>query len=332
LATIIDIAKKTGISKSTVSRVLSGNKYGVSESAIEKVLAAARELNYVKNQAAVSMRTNRTNTILLLIPDITNEFWSEVAKGVQDEMDKSGYSVVLANTDRNKEREKRYMDLAAARRFDAVLINTGSVSENGFDEVDCPIVLLGEKEHAIYPVVGTNSTLAVRIAAEYLSSLGHKKIAFVFSDSDSSKDSSRFNAYRECLGEFNLDARKEFSVFLPMTLEGGRRLAAWYIAQREKPSAIVTGNDLMSIGFIEEAKKAGIAIPSAVSIIGFDNISAGTMISPGLTTVAKPKYAIGQLAAKTVISLLGGGKVADRTLLTPELVVRETVKEVAHEK
>lgn len=328
VATIIDIAKRTGISKSTVSRVLSGNRYGVSQEAISKVLKASEELHYVKNQAAASMRTNKTNTILLIIPDITNEFWAEVAKGVQDEMDKSGYSVVLANTDRNKERENRYISLARSCRYDAVLINTGSVEGDGLDNVDCPIVLLGEKAHTKYSIVGTNSWLAVHLATKYLYELGHRKIAFVFSDTDESKDSVRYKSFLDCQAKFKLDDNEQYQVYLPLTLKGGRQLATWFKNIENKPTAIITGNDLVSIGFVEEAKLLDLSIPQDVSIIGFDNISAGLMIEPNLTTVAKPKYEIGQIAAKTIISLINGEKVEKSTLLSPKLIIRKTVKEV----
>ena len=169
MPTIIDVAKRANVSKSTVSRVLAGEG-NVSKESRDAVMKAVEELNFVKNSVASSMRTRKSKTVLLIIPDITNNFWSEVSRGAQIVLDKKGYSLMVANSDWQKDREERYLQLAMEHKVDAVMVNAPDMDmEKVSKMVDTPIVVLGERSQKLpFPIVGTDSYKAIRKALDYV--------------------------------------------------------------------------------------------------------------------------------------------------------------------
>lgn len=330
MPTIFDVAKLAHVSKSTVSRVLAGESFGVSESARIAVLEAVKELGYVKNSMASSMRTKKTNSVLLIIPDIANNFWAEVAKGAQAELDKAGYSLVLANSDWQKDRELRFIQMIKNRSVDAVIANTPELDfDKASEEVDCPFVVIGEREdNTKYPTVGSDSYAAIKTALEYFYSKNHKKIGFVtplFYDQEGIRNSIRTKAYFDFLNEKKLEANPNMIIKLPLSIEGGQQLATWYKETEDKPTAILTGNDLVAVGFLRGAKTLGIRVPEDVSIIGIDDIPLVGMMTPAVTTLSKPKREIGATAASIIIKLLDNKSVANKTLLKATLIERDSV-------
>ncbi len=328
--TIIDVANAAGVSKSTVSRVLSGNSYGVSNKAVGKVEEAVRKLGYIPNYMASGMRTNRSRTILLIIPDITNSFWAEVARGIQDYFDTLDYSVVLANSDWEADRERRYIQLARMNKVDAVMINAPDIEHRELEGINCPVILLGGKPGAgKFPVVGTDTYNAVSEALEYLYGIGHRDIALVHHDRLDSEGygSSRLHAYLDFQKKKQLQYREDRFFQAPLTRESGVEIAAGISLKRDWPSAIISGNDLVAIGFIQEAQRRGIRIPEDISIVGIDDIPTATMITPALTTIGKPKQEIGRTAARLVMDMLSGKEVEAVHLLPAELIIRDTTRE-----
>lgn len=328
--TILDVARAARLSKSTVSRVLSGNSYGVSSDAVERVEEAVRRLGYVRNTLASSMRTNRSKTILLIIPDITNSFWAEVARGVQDRFDSEGYSVVMANSDWEADRERRYIQLARMNRVDAVLINAPDIDMSELSGVRCPVVLLGERKgRGGFPVVGTDTFGAVTEALEYLYRLGHRDIALVHHDRPDSEGygSSRLKAFRAFLNGKGLEDREDRIFTVPLVRESGAEIARTLSTMDKRPSAMIAGNDLVAVGFLQEARRNGISVPRDISVIGIDDIPSATMISPALTTIGKPKLEIGRMAAEIVLKMLAGVQVDPVTLLPAQLIIRETTRQ-----
>ena len=177
--TIKDVARKAGVSKSTVSRVVSGDGLNVSEQTRLRVQQAIDELGYVRDAVASSMRTQRTHTVMLAIPDITNPFWPAVARGVQDAMDQIGYAVVFANSEWNGKRESRFLDMVRSNRMDGLLINPISVTERDLRDLGIPSVILGIRTDLQWDMVGTNSREGAREALNHLITLGHRRIGFI---------------------------------------------------------------------------------------------------------------------------------------------------------
>ena len=329
--TIIDVAREAGISKSTVSRVLSGDAYGVSSSAKAKVVAAVAKLGYVQNTVASSMRTNRTRTVLLIVPDIANAFWAEVARGVQDRLDDETYSLVVASSDWESERERRYLQLARRNRVDAILMNAPEISSAELADIHCPVVLMGDqKNSAAYPVVGSDTYTAVLDALEYLYSIGHRDIGLVHHEMPDSEGhiGSRFRAYTDFFDTKSLKRNDRFLCQAHLTVEGGMSAARAIAAMHNPPSALLCGNDLVAIGFLQAARALGIDVPGDISVVGIDDIPAATLVSPALTTIQKPAGTIGSVAAELVLRLLHDGSVSGEHRLSAKLVLRETTKPI----
>ena len=330
---IIDIARMADVSKSTVSRVLAGTTYGVSDKSREKVLAVVKHRHFVKNRVASAMRTKRSLTILLVVPDITNTFWAEVARGAQNVFDEAGYSVFLGNSDRQTERELRYIRLARENKADAVMINAPELNlKKAFAGLNCPVVLLGDRAgDCPYKKVGTDIEKAVRTALDYLVRKRHTDIGFVsplLLDTEGIDRNKRYVAYKNFMEQNGLAVRSDRHFNVQLSFEGGIELARLFMRMKDRPSAIVAGNDAVAIGFIREAQKAGIRVPQDVSIIGLDDIETAGMITPSLTTVAKPKREIGATGARMILDMLNGKKNVAGTFLTPFLIERESVAEL----
>ena len=330
---IIDIARMADVSKSTVSRVLAGTTYGVSDKSREKVLAVVKHRHFVKNRVASAMRTKRSLTILLVVPDITNTFWAEVARGAQNVFDEAGYSVFLGNSDRQTERELRYIRLARENKADAVMINAPELNlKEAFAGLNCPVVLLGDRAgDCPYKKVGTDIEKAVGTALDYLVQKKHTDIGFVSPlrlDTEGIDRNKRYVVYKDFMEQKGFAVRDDRHFNVQLSFEGGIELARLFMRMKDKPSAIVAGNDAVAIGFIREAQKAGIRVPQDVSIIGLDDIETAGMITPSLTTVAKPKREIGATGARMILDMLNGKKNVAGTFLTPFLIERESVAEL----
>ena len=194
--TIIDVARVAGVSKSTVSRVIRGNDSLVREKTREKVLQAVEEIGYERNAVAGSLRTNRTFTIALIIPDIANPFWPEVARGVQDVLAPQGYALVLACSDWHRQRELEYLAMSRRNRFDGIMINPAGLTNNDLKRAGMPVVILGLGSGSFeFDAVGSDSYTGTTIALEYLVGLGHHRIGLISGQSNRMARSSRLASY-----------------------------------------------------------------------------------------------------------------------------------------
>jgi DNA-binding LacI/PurR family transcriptional regulator len=329
---ILDVAKLANVSKSTVSRVLSGNSYGVSQKTKIKVETAAKELGYVKNSMASSLRTNKTKTILMIIPDITNNFWAEVARGAQDYLEKNDYSLILVNTDWKKEKFEKYLELALTKGVDGILINTSSSLTSLLNKIDLPIVLLGNAYlDSFFPRVGSNTLTGINEALDYLITNGHKKIGMVASYTDTGggkKHQHKLAAYHDFLDFHDIKFNEDYYFSVDYSMEGGKQLATIISKMENPPTAILAGNDLIAIGLINECRSLNIAIPDDLSVIGVDDIPIASMIHPSLTTIAKPKREVGEKAAEIIIKVINGEEVNRNYKLPVNLIIRDTVKTI----
>jgi DNA-binding LacI/PurR family transcriptional regulator len=329
---ILDVAKLAKVSKSTVSRVLSGDSYGVSDKTKAKVEKAAKELGYVKNSLASSLRTNKTKTILLIIPDITNNFWAEVARGAQDFLEKYDYSLILVNTDWKSEKYSKYLQLALSKGVDGILINSSTSLTSQLNNIDLPIVLLGNAYlESHFPRVGSNTLEGFNEALEYLYKNGHKKIGVVASHTDTvggKSHQNKLSIYHSFLEKYNIEFNEDYYFSVGYSMEGGKELATTISKMDNPPTAILAGNDLIAVGLINECRELNIKVPNDLSIIGIDNIPLASIIHPSLTTIAKPKRAVGEKAAEVIIKVIEGKPVNRNYKLPVNLVIRDTVKKI----
>ncbi len=304
--TIIDVAKKAGVSKTTVSRVITGDGANVREETIQRVQAAIDELGYTHNAVASSLRTDRTNLIMLSIPDITNPFWPAVARGVQDRMEREGYAVVFANSDWDAQREKMFLEMARRNRFDAILINPVRVNNDELKAAHIHTVLIGSHEgFPDFDIVGSNSYGATQLALAHLYDLGHRRIGLIRGERQSRPGHSRLQSYEDFLREKGLVLDSSLIVRVPFDEMGGRQAMEQLLSLAEPPTAVLAANDILAIGALQAAHQAGLTVPDQLSIMGIDDIFAASATTPPLTTIAKPQYEIGRQAAEFLLDRLG---------------------------
>lgn len=307
--TIIDVAKQAGVSKTTVSRVISEDGSPVREETRRRVLAAIEELGYEHNAVASSLRTARTNMIMLAIPDITNPFWPDVARGVQDVMDREGYAVVFANSDWKGERERLFLRMARRNRLDGILISPVGVTNEELLATHIPAVILSStEEYPDFDSVGSDSYGGIRLALEHLLALGHRRIGLIRGRRHHRPGHSRLSGYLEFLEAQGVERDDRIIVEAPFDQAGGYSAMQQLLALADPPTAVCTANDIQAIGALRAAHEAGLDVPGDLSLVGMDDIFAASTTTPPLTSVAKPKDRIGQQAACYLLDRLRGGR------------------------
>lgn len=325
--TIIDVAERAGVSKSTVSRVLQGTGQRVSVETQDTVMRAIRELGYERNAIASSLRTERTFMMMLVTPDITNPFWPEVARGLQDTVEQARYSVVLANSDWDIEREKGFLRTLRRNRFDALVINPTAVTNEDLLALHTPTVVLGVgNAFENFDVVGSDSYHGTLEAFNYLYVLGHRRIGFIWGQHRIGWAKSRLNGYLEFLKEHGLPHDERLVVEAPFDRAGGHWAMRQLLALSEPPTAVFASNDNLAIGGLQAAHEAGVDVPGDLSIVGMDDIYPAAITTPPLTTMVKAKYETGRIAAQFVLERLNGEAPAQGRLraLPCQLAVRGT--------
>ncbi len=332
-ATIKDIAKHAGVSKSTVSRVLTNTgKY--SEEAKEKVLKAARELNYQPNEIAKAMVTRKTGNIAFVIyhkinPVITYPYFTPIISSVIQTASKNNYGMFIFS-ERDIEdplktiREKRVDGVILASR-----INTEMVE--AFRSQNIPVVLMNpfvEIENASY--VDNDEYSGAYEAMEFLIQKGHRRIGFIQGFWRDRFINERYSAYKDALAHHGIEYDPELVVEVDIqTVETGKAAANEFLKLTKLPTAVFAGNDLMAIGLMKQFKKNGISIPEEVAVVGFDDIELASIYEPELTTVRVNKELMGQIAVQKLLKLIQNPNEVDQNKqnnikLPTSLVVRKS--------
>jgi len=298
--TIIDVARVAGVSKTTVSRVIGGDNSLVREETRQKVIDAVQQLGYERNIIASSLRTNRTHTVALIIPDIANPFWPEVARGVQDALEAQKYALVLANSDWDTRREQEFLAMVRRNRFDGIIINPARTTNDELAAAGVPIVVLGLRLDTAYPdfdIVGSDSYAGTALAMEHLINLGHRRIGLISGLSRGTSQPSRLDSYAEFLHRHDMHVEDELIVMCPYGQDFGHQSMRQLLSLTRPPTAVLAANDILAIGALQAVREANLQIPRDVSIVGMDDIYAVSVTTPSLTTVAKQKYELGRQAA-----------------------------------
>jgi len=339
-STIYDVAKIAGVSPSTISRVMNTPEI-VAENTRQKVINAIKELAYIPNMMAASMPRRRTNYIGLIIPDITNIFFSNLVRGVQDVCEKHGYSVLVVNSDDRQEKESRYLRLLYSRRVDGVILTVAGYREEEFPEEELSllnkmnIVLIDREINGIAaPIVKVNNFAGACSAVKYLITLGHKKIMYLAGIKGTRTNQERRKGYLSALKEAHINWKKEIGA--DFRLDTAYQEITHYWSQLknsdELPTAIFAANDLMAIGALKAFIQLKVRVPKDISIIGFDNIPFSDCTYPSLTTVAQPTYLIGQKAVNTLLKIINKKKIKKSVEFETELIERGSVSRWEMEK
>jgi DNA-binding LacI/PurR family transcriptional regulator len=326
--TIYDVAKEAGVSIATVSNAING-KGKVSKKKREEILEVMERLQYQPSVIASALMGKKTYTIGLLIPDVSNPFFSEIARTVEDLAHSEGYSVIVCSTDNRDERVEKYIRLLEQKNVDGILIGTGVESADILallSEKSFPIVMIAREAAgiAVHSVL-TDDFRGGAIAADHLLEKGHSKMAVLSENFKVSSSFERVRGFRFGLFEAGAELRPEDIISCESNIKDGKRAAIALLQGPKRPTALFCCNDLLAIGALQAAKEEGLSVPEELSIIGFDDTILSTVTNPTLTTIAQPMDQMVKLAFDLLIgSLDHTDDIKQRIVMQPELVIRES--------
>lgn len=306
--TIKDIAKRTGVSHSTVSRALSGNSLISAETA-ERIRLAAHEMGYQASAAARSLKTNRTNVIGVILNSMDDPFFSEIVYGIEECAQEAGYSLFIAASQHDPIREKKIVQAMMEHRADGVIICSSSFSaEQGRQLLkhEFPIVVINHQaaENFHYSIFHDDIDGSRQIT-RHLIDLGHKRIAYLGNSLSGRTVLDRVNGYKMELQAFGLPLQESYIHHeAGGTPQNGYNSVDYFLKLHEIPTAIVCFNDMMAIGVLRGLQAAGVIVPDELSVTGFDNITLSAYTTPSLTTFDQPKRSIGVEASQLLLDLL----------------------------
>jgi LacI family transcriptional regulator len=329
---IAEVARICGVSKATVSRVINNISQGVGPETREKVLQTIRELNYRPNALARSVATSKSGTIGLIIPDVSNFFFPAIIRGVTDYMDSCGYSVIVANSDYDPEREAQQLLRLVDRRVDGILLCTGVSNKDflqDFRKHNIPLALLGrnfDNSCSDASIIGDNVRGAYK-SASHLMKNGSRRVVYVEGNPHTAGSRQRLEGYKQAHKEFGIPVREEFIISGEYSIAFGQETAKKLLESGLEFDAVITGSDLIAIGILAQLMKSGVRVPEDVEIIGFDNIELTTVVSPSLSTISKPHYEMAQHISEQLIRIIQGETIPlPHTVVEPQLILRETTR------
>lgn len=330
MVTIKMVAEKAGVSPSTVSRALSG-KIPVSNSTREKVLKAVKELNYYPNTLAKSLKEGKTNTIALIVPNIQNRVFPDIAKGVEDVARKNEFTLILCNTDENINVELEYIDKLKKRWVDGFIFATAVPESNHILQLKqsgFPVVLVVRTINDKIDAVAVDNFKASYDAVKYLIKTGHKRIAIINGSLNVSVYKERFEGYKAALENEGIEVKNELIIYGDNIDNGLYSLIYNMLKKGVNPDAIFATSDPKAIIAMKAIKDFGLKVPDDISVIGFDNMDISTLVDPPLTTISQPLYDIGVLAAKKLITMIKNQKQEEPIIdiLPTDLIIRKSTK------
>ncbi|GAA2392500.1 LacI family DNA-binding transcriptional regulator [Nonomuraea africana] len=326
MARIKDVAARAGVSVATVSRVLNDNP-SVTEETRDRVYAAMKELRYVPNAVARSLRTEATRTIGLIIGDILNPFFTELARGVEDEARQAGYTVVIGNADERAEEQDHYVRTLVEQRVDGLLIcPTAEVTPLVEELVRTgrPLVFLDRTISGLdVPSVRADGATAIAALVAHLKSRGHRRIAFASGPATLSTGRERTEAFAAAMNEAGLDLRTEYLATGDFREGSGRAITARLLDLPEPPEVIFFGDNLMTLGGLDEIRARGLRIPDDVAVASFDDVTWFVHVDPPITAIAQPTAEMGRTAVRLLLQGVAG-RSGESVVLPAELVVRRS--------
>ncbi|HEU5292101.1 MAG TPA: LacI family DNA-binding transcriptional regulator [Cyclobacteriaceae bacterium] len=328
---IVDIAKKSGVSITTVSRVLNGkaDEYRISEKSQQKIKETARKLNYVPNQFAASLKSGKTNTIALIIPSLSNPFFAEIASEINAEVRNRGYITIIGDSDENPDSENEELMQMEARNIEGLVI--APCSQNWktikkLHERGRPIVCIDRYfEDLDIPYVSTNNYEGAVMATRHLIDNGHTQIACVQGLKDSVPNKLRIMGFRDAMIEAG---SKEFNIVGDdFSVQNGYKEMKLLLQKRKRPTAIFTLSNTIAMGCMQALREENLKIPEDISIITFDDHPYLDYLATPLTCVTQPTREICRIAVKHLFFMMDNKEIKTKQLLLkPEIKYRKSVK------
>ncbi len=333
--TIKDVARESGVNISTVSRALN-DEYGVHPETREHVVAVAKRMHYRPNRVARGLVTGKSNTLALVVSDIRNPFFAEVARGAEDAARDAGCDLLLCNSDLDGGKQMEYVHSLLEKRVDGILMNSVAVlsraQQQDLARCPVPIVLLNRAATSRnFSTVCADNEKGGALAAEYLFRLGHRVIGHITGPRHHGNLTARASGFLRALA--GLDCAEPVILYGANNFSGGYELTRELLDQHGEITAIFAANDIMAFGAARAIYESGRRIPQDISLIGFDNLELSSVIHPPLTTIHQPKYEIGKEAVEILLRLAARDSAkdskdkAEHHVLGVELIERQSCRQ-----
>jgi DNA-binding LacI/PurR family transcriptional regulator len=326
MSNILDVALKAKVSIATVSRVVNNSPHKVNSATRKKVLATIQKLDYRPNALAKGLLMKKTMTVGIIIPDISNPYYAEIVRGIQDMADQYGYAVILLNTDRNQERIVKHIYFLREKSADGIIFSGGVIHGakvlTSLKELRERVVVIG-RHRVDFPAVMVDNVGGAQKATQHLIGLNHRRIGFIGGPDKSSSAKDRLSGYRNALIQHCYPVENNLIREGDFTPRSGF-LSARALIQSERPTAIFTANDQMAFGAVRAAKELGLRVPDDLSVVGFDNIPFSSYFAPPLTTVEIPKYPIGAAAMEMLVNLISKKNAEKLRWFHTQLLIRDS--------
>ncbi|MHB1443495.1 MAG: LacI family DNA-binding transcriptional regulator [Candidatus Humimicrobiaceae bacterium] len=327
--TMKDVAKRAGVSMMTVSRVVNKNS-SISEKIRKNVLNAIKELNYKPNKLARSLVTKKSEFITVVVPDISNPFFSEMVKGIEEIARTKGYNILLGGTDGRKEIENEYINSAVNRMSDGIILIAPRIEDKMIYELNdyLPLVVIDRPlDRSDVLQISIDDFKGAILAMEYLIDLNHKNIGFLSGTTDILAGLQREQGYINALEKQKKPIDFKLILNGDWSFKSGRNAFKNFYNNDPRPTAIFAANDLMAFGLIQGAKEMNVKIPEDLSVVGFDDIAMSALINPSLTTVKQPISEMGRKAVELLLNKLRKGPYIN-IHLECKLIIRESTRKI----
>lgn len=331
MSSIREVAERAGVSLGTVSNVLNHPEI-VAETTRQRVQSVIDELGFVRNGSAHQLRAGHSRHLGLVVLDVTNPFFTEVARGVEDAANEAGYVVILCNSDDSLEKENRYLRVLEEQRSAGILI-TPLQNDVGYLQrlrrQEMAIVLLDRPSRARdLCSVAVDDVLGGELATRHLLELGHRCIAFISGPLNIRQCAERRRGMRRAVKASGLDP-DQVIVEIPAAAQNsssGEKCVEVLLSDSRKPTAAFCANDLIALGVMRGLIQRGVKVPDEMALVGYDDVEFASVLSPALTSIRQPKYQLGRAAAELLLEEISGTEEHQHKQITyqPELIVRAT--------
>lgn len=323
--TIKDVARAAGVDPSTVTRALQGSER-VRQKTREKIVAIAKDMDYVPNQAARTLVTQRSHLIGLVIPDLTNPFFADLSRGIDTEAKQHGLNVLIRNTDGNRQVEQAAIRLFVEMKVDGIIAPASRCSRKFYQSVPSSVPIVHVNRDDTEHHVCCDREAGTRAMVEHLIALGHRRIAFVKGPGPAA--AAKYEGYRSVMAANFLPHGDELLLRFSGQLEHAAVLARRVLRLEPRPTAVFAWNDLCALGMMHALGQAGVRVPEDISIAGHDDVAVAAISNPALTTVHWPMFELGR-ASVTYLQRLGSGETPSRVSVpAPTLTVRDSTGQV----
>lgn len=333
MTTIIDVAKHSGVSATTVSRVINNSSHPVNPETRLRVLKSVEELNFMPSLLARALVSEKTHLIGVIVGDGSDPYFANIVRGITDAAQESGYLTIICNTERIPKVELSYLQLLRDYSADGIIFAGSAMLDSEYkDELAATVtnlqknnvrVIALSNQYLDMPQVRIDDVLAAKEVTEYLIGLGHRRIGFITGPAGLITSELRLEGYKQALSEMGLAFEPELVVEGDFTYESGRHAAGVLVTQQPAPTAIFGSNDREALGCLFKLNELGIQVPTQISVVGFDDIETTQYVHPPLTTVHVPMHEIGVIGVKQLLQASEKGEAGEVIHKAPHsLVIR----------